>query len=92
MSFGASAYFFDMSQAGGMSFKKSSSSSAPPEAPAPVAIPNAGDSELDARDELEQRKKKKQGISSTILSPRVPSLAGDNTKPGQGNSLRQTLG
>lgn len=75
-----------------MSFKKKSSSSAAPEAPAPVAIPNAGESELEAQDKLEQQKKKKQGIASTILSPRVPSLAGDNTKPGQGNTLRQTLG
>ena len=75
-----------------MGFKNKSSSSEPPEAPAPVAIPNAGQSELDAKDKLEQQKKKKKGIASTILASSRPSLAGDNSQPGAGNSLRRTLG
>lgn len=57
---------------------------AAPVAPEPVAIPDAGESKMDANDELQERLKKRKGLASTVLSKR------ENI--GEGGNLRQTLG
>ncbi|MDH3068834.1 hypothetical protein QET40_06855 [Akkermansia sp. N21169] len=71
-----------------MSFKQS----APPPAPTPTPITDAGDSKLDAKDNLQDKLKKKRGLASTIKKPAASYLSGGGTTDGNGNQLRKTLG